>query len=88
MNRAGAMGRYQLATLFLSCLMVYMGGGLMFMPSFIFFQDAYRCEESLTAKECLDYVCTKPPSERAWFVPQHPLISSAASKFGDYRCPS
>jgi len=59
MNRVGAMGRYQIINLVLLSVMSYMGGGLMFMPSFIFYQDPYYCNDTSTAKQCLDFVCSK-----------------------------
>jgi hypothetical protein len=50
MERAGASGRYQMATFVLWCMLVYTAGGLTLMPSFLFFQDPYHCEGSISVK--------------------------------------
>jgi len=60
MEKVGTMGRYQVVTFLIWCLMVYMAGGLTLMVPFLFYQDPYTCDPSFTEKACLDYVCSLP----------------------------
>ena len=86
MERVGQKGSYQNMVVLISCLLTYISGGLMLMPSFLFFQDSYTCKDQLTAKACLDFVCSLDPPQRAEYLPQPPSILSVVNKFRDYHC--
>ena len=86
MERVGHKGSYQNMVILISCLLTYVSGGIMLMPSFLFFQDNYICKDQPTAKACLDFVCSLDPPQRAEYLPQPPSILSVVNKFGDYHC--
>ena len=86
MEKVGTIGRYQFTTFAIWCVLVYMAGGLTLMIPFLFYQDKYICEESLSDKACIDYVCGSPESSRADFLPESITINSLANEFGNYRC--
>ena len=66
--------------------MTYLAGGITLMPSFLFFQDAYNCHDQSSYKNCLDFVCSLPKSERGQYIRSPPSMISVSNKFGDYRC--
>jgi hypothetical protein len=43
LEKVGVFGRYQIMTIILWCLVMYLNGGLMFMTPFLFYEEPYVC---------------------------------------------
>jgi hypothetical protein len=59
LEKVGAFGRYQVMTITLWCLIMYLNGGLMFMTPFLFYEDPYDCEwnKTIPPADCKRFVC-------------------------------
>ena len=43
LERAGGMGKYQYVVIIVISIINYLGGGLILIPPYLFFQDPYSC---------------------------------------------
>lgn len=85
LEKAGIMGKYQIITIIIMCMIGFLTGGLILITPYLFYQDPYECPNSVTGT-CSDYVCSLPLDQRGAYISQTPIFSSLADKFGDFRC--
>ena len=53
MIKVGTMGKYQLICFTIWCLSSIIGGGVIFITPYIFYQDPYQCKDPVLGSTCL-----------------------------------